>query len=127
MPDEKLATNIKLARTRKKDNPVHFALVLKGGTDGALLIDRKKVAKGEIDEAKKSSGGSAVIRGVCYGGDGGVVQFATAKMPAPAWANAVKKIVSRDAGVMIKAQFVLDNDLVDTPEEGEVPPAPPPP
>jgi hypothetical protein len=84
-------------------------------------VDKKKVGKSDVEEAKKQSGGSAVVQGICYGGDDGVLMFQTAKTPAPAWANVVKKIAARDAGMSVKAEFVLGGE----PEEGagEEPPS----
>ena len=84
---------------------MYFALVLKGA-DGALLVDKQKVKKNDLEAAKKQSGGSTVIQGTCYGGDDGVLMFETAKAPAPTWAAIVKKIATRDAGVSLKAEFV---------------------
>jgi hypothetical protein len=106
--DKALADGLNRAKTAKADSPHFFVLVLKGGTEGALLVDRKKIAPALIADAKKRSGGSAVVTGFCYfDRDASEMVFETKKVPAPAWAQVVRKIAQQDAGVSIKARFGL--------------------
>ncbi len=113
--DEELVNGLKQAKSRR----MYFALVLKGGADGALLISKQKVPPADIAQAKKKSGGSAVIQGACFGEDGKII-FEVAKMPGATWAAAVRTIAKRDAGLTIQAEFRQGNDP-DLLEEGEAP------
>jgi hypothetical protein len=103
--DKDLADGLKAAKTKR----CYFALVLKGGTDGALLVSKTKVPAPAIAEAKKKSGGSAVVSGFVSYEDGTYV-FETAKPPAGTAAAAVKTIAKRDAGQTIKAIFRQSTD-----------------
>ena len=55
--DEELVTGLKAAKSKR----MSFAVVLKGGSDGALIVSKQKIPPTAIAEAKKESGGSAVI------------------------------------------------------------------
>jgi len=103
--DKDLADGLKAAKTKR----CYFALVMKGSTDGALLISKNKVPAPAIAEAKKKSGGSAVLSGFVSYEDGTYV-FETAKDPPGTAAQAVKTIVKRDAGQTIKASFRQSSD-----------------
>src|SRR5580704_11812654 len=103
--DKDLAAGLKAAKSKR----CYFVLVLKGGTDGALLVSKTKIAAPAIAEAKKKSGGSAVVMGfVSY--EDGIYIFETAKVPSATAVQAVKTIVKRDAEQSIKAEFRLSTD-----------------
>ena len=78
--DKDLVDGLKTAKTKR----CFFVLVLKGGTDGVLLVSKTKIAAPAIAEAKKSSGGSAVVQGFVSYADGAYL-FETAKecLPPP--------------------------------------------
>lgn len=76
--EEELTTGLKAAKGKR----MYFAVVLKGGADGALILSKQKIPPGSIADAKKKSGGSAVIKGDCFGEDGKHV-FEVAKGPPP--------------------------------------------
>src|SRR5579871_3063930 len=97
--DAELAAALKHAKTATADSPSKFVLVMKGGTDGGLIISKQKIPPGNIVAVKKSTGGSAVIKGVCFGEDGKLV-FEIAKDPAATMAAALKKIIQRDANLI---------------------------
>ena len=103
--DKDLADGLKAAKTKR----CYFALVLKGGTDGALLVSKTKIAAPAIAEAKKKSGGGAVFSGFVSYEDGTYV-FETAKSAPGTAAAAVKIIAKRDAGPTIKAVFRQSTD-----------------
>jgi hypothetical protein len=108
--DAQLANNLRQAKSRSSTKPCFFALILKGSTSGKLLVDTNKVPDKSVAAAKKETGGSAVIRGLCYGGDGGTLVFETAKVPAPAWTPLVKRLANEGAGVSITPVFLLGRD-----------------
>lgn len=118
-----LVNGLKLAKTKR----VYFVLVLKGGSDGALIVSKTKVPPAQIAEAKKQSGGSAVVRGFCSYEDGTYV-FETGKQAPATAAQAVKVIAKRDAGLAVKAEFRVSTDPELLAEEGDsaVPPQAPP-
>ena len=64
--DKLFAAKMMKSKIANKEKPQFFALVLKGGTSGKLLIDRKKIPTSQIAAVKKATGGSAVVIGVCY-------------------------------------------------------------
>src|SRR5689334_16158820 len=103
--DADLANGFKLAKTKR----VYFALVLKGGTDGALILSKTKVPLAAIADAKKQSGGSAVLKGFCRYEEGTYI-FETAKQAPATAAQAVKVIAKRDAGQAVKAEFRISTD-----------------
>lgn len=112
--DKALAGGLAKARTAKADKPLFFAMVLKG-SDGALLVERKKIAPAKIQEAKKRTGGSTVVLGVCYGEEGLLV-FETAGAPGGTWAQAAKKIAKESCGATITAEFRQGRDPDSIPE-----------
>jgi hypothetical protein len=129
--DAELAAGLKQAKGKR----MYFAVVLKGGADGALIVSKTKVPAPAIAEAKKKSGGSAVIKGACFGEEGKHI-FEVAKEPPATLANTLKLIAKRDSGLSIHAECRVGSDP-DLAEEGDAsaspvstaspPKAPPPP
>jgi hypothetical protein len=103
--DTELVNGLKSAKSKR----AYFALVLKGSSDGALIISKTKVPATAIAEAKKQSGGSAVLKGFCQYEDGKYV-FETAKAAPATAAQAVKAIAKRDAGMVVNAEFRVGTD-----------------
>ena len=103
--DKDLADGLKSAKSKR----CYFVLVLKGGTDGALLVSKSKIGAPAIAEAKKKSGGSAVVSGLVSYADSTYL-FETAKSPPATAAQATKTIVKRDAELSIKAVFRMGTD-----------------
>ncbi len=110
--DKDLATALKRAKT----TPMFFALVVKGGSSGALVVTKEKPPAGAIADAKQKSGGTAVIKGRCFGEDDKLV-FETPKVPAPNWEKIVKQLAKDEAGLMIHPEFRLGADPDALPEE----------
>jgi hypothetical protein len=106
--DKLLAANLKKAKMARAEKPYFYALVLKGGTTGKLLVERMKIKMGPIQAAKKAIGGSAVIIGVCYF-DTKLKKliFETVKRPVPTWNLLVKKLARDQAGLTIEVKFEL--------------------
>jgi hypothetical protein len=94
--DADLVAGLKQAKSKR----MYFAMVVKGGADGALLVGKTKIPPKDIAEAKKKCGGSAVVKGAVFYEDGRYV-FETAKEPAATLPNALKIIAKRDAGLSI--------------------------
>jgi hypothetical protein len=111
-----LADDLKRAAQAPADRPYFFALVVRGGTDGKLIVSRRKGPEKQIADAKKETGGSAVVTGVCFGEDGTLV-FETAKVPAPAWTPLVKRLAKDVAGLTIRPVFRLGRDPDQLPDE----------
>jgi hypothetical protein len=101
--DEKLVTALKRAKSATAVKPHNFVFVMKGGTDGGLLVSQQKVPPGDIAEVKKSTGGSAVLKGICFGEDGKLI-FEMAKDPAATMAPALKKVIKRDANLVYNVE-----------------------
>lgn len=108
--DEALSSGLKQAKTKR----MYFALVVKGGSDGALLICKTKVPPADITAAKKRCGGSAVIQGACFG-EGGKLIFEVAQPASASVAQVVKTVAKRDGGQGIVPEFRLGTspDLLD--------------
>jgi hypothetical protein len=96
--DEELVAGLKMAKTRR----CGFALVVKGASDGALVISKQKVPPALITLAKKKCGGTSVIQGAVFVEDGQYV-FEVESEPAATLPNALKLIAKRDAGMTIVA------------------------
>jgi hypothetical protein len=103
--DEELAEGLKAAKTRR----MYFALVLKGGADGALIVTKTKVPPADIAAAKKKSGGSAVLTGFCFVEDGKHI-FEVGKVPPPAAEKVSKLLAKRDAELTITPIFRMSQD-----------------
>ncbi len=99
---------------------MYFAAVLKGGNDGALIIKKTKVPPAAINEAKKQSGGTAVVKGAVFGEDGKLI-FEVAKAPPGTMENALKVIAKRDSGLSIhpECRVGTNPDLFDEHSESE--------
>ncbi len=130
--DSKLLTSLRLA----KKQPMYFAFVAKGATDGVLIVAKKKIPVKVINEAKAESGGRKVFRGRCQGEDGLMI-FEMAKEPPNTLAKVLKKVIKVSAGVMMQVEARVDPDLAEEEAEDEgaeeetqdgvITPAPPPP
>jgi hypothetical protein len=103
--DADLANGLKQAKGKR----MYFAVVLKGGADGALIVGKQKVPPTAIAEAKKKCGGSAVIKGACFGEEGKHI-FEVAKEPPATLANALKLIARRDSGLTIHPECRVGSD-----------------
>jgi hypothetical protein len=114
--DKDLVDGLKAAKTKR----AYFALVLKGSNDGALIVSKTKVPPTGIADAKKKSGGSAVVQGFCSHEDGKYI-FETAKEAPATAAQAVKIIVKRDAEMTISAEFRISTDPELLAAEGDAP------
>lgn len=108
--DEDLIKGLKEAKAKR----VYFAVVLKGASDGALIVSKQKVQPGPINEAKKKCGGSVVLKGACLYEDGKYV-FELGTEPPATLPNALKTIAKRDSGLTIQAicRKGTDADLLD--------------
>ncbi len=108
--DEDLVSGLKTARTKR----MYFAVVLKGGTDGALMVSKQKIPPTDIAAAKKKTGGSAALKGACFVEDGTHI-FEIAKVPPATLSAAIKKIAKRDAGMTLKVECRMgtSDDLLD--------------
>ena len=88
------------AKSKTIAKPMRFAFV--SGRESALIISSSAVSPKDIAEAKKETGGSAVITGRCYGADGAVI-FETPKSPPPTLAVGIKRC-AKDAGVSVNVE-----------------------
>jgi hypothetical protein len=92
--DKDLAANLRNAKTK----PMNFAFVVKGASDGALVVEKGKVSPDAIKDAKAKCGGTQVVKGTCFGSDGQLV-FETEGDPPNGMEGALVKVIHRDAGV----------------------------
>ena len=115
--DADLVTALKLAKGKK----MFFAFIPKG-SDGKLILSKKKIPPKEIAEAKKELGGSNAIIGKCFGPIGNMV-FQVVKQPPPTLEAALKKVAKRDAGLALVPSFQVDG-AADADEGGDAPAAP---
>jgi hypothetical protein len=126
--DPKLAKNLNLARRATKEDALFFAMVMKGGAEGALIVSKRKITPKEIKEAKEKCGGRAVISGRCFGEDGKVV-FESGKPPPGTMQKVLKTVINREAGLTLNVLPRLAPEMTDDAlagEDGEgVPEAPP--
>ena len=130
--DSELLANLRQA----KKKPMFFAFIAKGG-EGKLLVDKKKIPKKDIAEAKKACGGGIIYSGNCLDEEGTLV-FETKKDPPGNLAAAIKKTIKSDAGLTMPVKARSNAGLEDEESETEsvetapqdtatVPSAPPPP
>ena len=104
MPDADLLLALKQAKSKK----MFFAFVPKG-SEGKLIVSRKKIPPKEIAELRKEIGGGYPVIGKCIGPIGDMV-FTVAK-PAPhTMKAALKNVAHRDAGLLLVADIQLAGD-----------------
>ena len=103
--DQELVEGLKAAKSKR----CYFALVVKGGADGALVVSKTKIPPAAIAAAKKKSGGSAVVQGMVRYEDG-IYVFETAKDPPATMDRLVKTIAKRDAGMTINVNCRKGSD-----------------
>jgi hypothetical protein len=107
--DQELKAALARAKSAKSANPMFFALVLKGGSDGVLIVGKNAIPSAKINEAKKSCGGTTVLKGLCFGEDGALI-FETPKDPPGSAATATRRIAQDLTGVTISPVFRLGRD-----------------
>lgn len=110
--DEELAAGLKAAKSKR----CSFALVLKGGADGALIVSKTAVPPAAIADAKKKSGGSAVQKGMCFYEDGKYI-FEMSKEPPATMARVIKSIAKRDAEMTINVECRMGSDTGESAEK----------
>lgn len=103
--EDELAAGLKAAKTRR----MYFALVMKGGADGALLLAKTKVPPADIAAAKKKTGGSALLTGICFYEDGTFV-FEVGRVPPATAGNIIKLLAKREGGQSIAPIVRLSQD-----------------
>src|ERR1043165_8239007 len=94
MPTDSAELASALKQAKKK--PMFFAFIAKG-TDGVLMVDKKKIPQKEIAAAKKEGGGGTIFTGRCQDEEGTLV-FEVAKDPPGPLSGQLKKIIKRDSG-----------------------------
>jgi hypothetical protein len=114
--DEKL-----VAALRQATAPQQFAFVVKGATDGALVVG-KHIAPKDVADAKKACGGTTVVRGRCHKEEGKLV-FEVPEEPAATLEKQIKTVIHRDAGLSLQVEIRVVAGLQ---LDGEAPPAAPP-
>src|ERR1019366_2138823 len=100
-----LATSLKQAKTK----PMFFAFVAKG-TEGKLLVDKKKISPKAAAEAKKECGGGTIYQGRCTGEEGKMV-FEVGKEVPPTLSALTKKIIKQNAGLMLDVEYRVAPDV----------------
>jgi hypothetical protein len=82
-----------------------FGLVMKGPSEGYLILGPKNIVRDGLKEARKSIGGGSVVKGQCFGESGKLV-FAT-REPYHNWLPLIKKQANSQAGVSIDPEYRL--------------------
>jgi hypothetical protein len=104
MADAELVAALKMAKSKE----MFFAFFLKG-SDGILIVARRKIEATEIEKAKKEIGGGTLVEGTLTGPLNEMV-FKVAKEPPPSLAAVLKKVVKRDAGITIVPEIRLKSN-----------------
>jgi hypothetical protein len=113
MSDAELTVALKQAKSKKK---LFFAFVPKG-SEGKLILSKRKIPPTLIGEAKKEMGGGTPVTGMCIG-DGSKVVFVVAKAAPASLVAALKKVAKRDTGLTIDPYFQLAGEA-DAEKESE--------
>jgi hypothetical protein len=107
--DTDLASNVKKALKRGPAQPMFFAFFMKGGAGGKLIVNKAKVQPKQIEAAKKETGGSAVLKGVCFG-EGGTLVFEMARPVAANVVAATKNLLKANAGLTLPVEYRVGRD-----------------
>ncbi len=113
-----LKTALQNATKAPSGKPYFFAMVIKGGVEGALFADRRKVPTKWVDAAKKEFNTSTVVRGLCFGDEGKLV-FETAKPGTSSMEAMAKRLAQVQCGLTIKPEFRQGRDENQIAEEEE--------
>jgi peptidoglycan hydrolase-like protein with peptidoglycan-binding domain len=117
--DTDLIANLKMAKTKK----MNFVFIPRGGSDGKLILSKKKIPDKEIAEAKKDIGGGAPIKGKCIG-EFGAMMFQVLKAPPATMQAALKKVIKLNSGLNVVPNVMTAADAeADEEEEGKAPAA----
>jgi len=134
--DAELVKGLKMAKSKT----MYFGFVSKG-TDGKLIVEKKKIKPKVLAEAKKELGGGTLLTGKVSGPLNEMI-FEVIKEPPGSMVSAIRKVAKLHAGLSILPTFQVagnadedeegdegEGEDTTTPEEStaSVPPAPPPP
>lgn len=111
--DKELAASLQLARKK----PQNFVMVALGTSCVKLLLSKKPIREGEIQKARKETKGNRVFRGVCEGGDGGLIFKVSEELPSVKEAM-LKTYIAENAGLPLKVRYELVTELAPIDEEG---------
>ena len=103
--DTNLAASLRQAKTK----PMFFIFVAKG-TEGKLLVDKKKISPKAASDARKECGGGTIFKGRCQGEEGKLVFEVGKEIPATLSAL-TKKIIKKDAGLTFEVEYRFAADL----------------
>ncbi|HND55119.1 MAG TPA: hypothetical protein PLV92_22045 [Pirellulaceae bacterium] len=104
-PDEALADGLKKARM----TDCHFALLIKPPQPVKLIVQKKPILDGPINEAKKEKKATEIVRGVLRF-DGGEFVFIVTGDP-PVEEPKLKKFVETEASMTAKVRFFVVSEL----------------
>jgi peptidoglycan hydrolase-like protein with peptidoglycan-binding domain len=114
-----LTLALKLAK-QSKDKKKQFFAFLPKGSEGTLLISKKKIPPKEVAEAKKESGAGTPITGKVFGGGGTTIVFLVAKAVSATIPAMLKKVIKKETGLTVDPEIRLANDAdAEEPETGE--------
>jgi hypothetical protein len=114
--DTDLITSLKLAKAKE----MFFAFIPKG-SEGKLIVSRKRIPPKEIAEAKKEIGGGKPVLGKCIGPLGSMV-FKVAKASATL-GPAIKKAAKKASGLTVVPDVQLSGEVEEAEEGAEAPEA----
>lgn len=127
MPDEHIDKDLQKSLQQARKKPRNFAIIAKGPSCLQLLVGKKPLTAGELQEAKKACKGTEIIKGVCVGGDGPELVFRVAEKPSVTEVK-LKVWIREQTGLNLKARFEVVAEVAevndDEPDEG-TPTAPP--
>lgn len=114
-------SDLLLALKQAKSKKMFFAFIPKG-SEGKLIVSKKKIPQKVVAEAKKEVGGGTAVTGKCMGPFDGMV-FEVVKAVPPAMTASMKKVIKRDTGLTVLPDIQLAGDADDDEEDtGAAPP-----
>lgn len=126
MPDEHIDKDLQKSLQQARKKARNFAIVAKGTSCLQLLVSKKPLKAGELQEAKKACKGTEIIKGVCAG-DGADLVFRVAEKPSVTEVK-LKVWIREQTGLNLKARFEVVSEVAEIndeePDEG-TPTAPP--
>ena len=120
MPQDTLDLELTKALQQARKKALNFALIGKGPSCVKLILSKKSIKPGEIQAAKKETGGKVVLQGIC-GGQGGELIFHITEEP-PFTDTKLKAFLHEQTGISFKPQFQVVTSLPeveDSEDEGE--------
>src|SRR5688572_10511905 len=101
---------LKAGLTQARKNPRNFVMIAKGTTAVKLIVQKKPITAGDVQNAKAEAKGNLVVEGVCLG-DGPEMVFNVVGQEPGIKPVSIKELIGEETELTMKGRFQVVNDL----------------